>query len=100
MLPAANALHVFLRGGRGMPGEDLDAVEPAVLDHEEPSCAAKGVEAANGARRAFCGDRVIHRVPVDNQQALPAARVRKRGAVRMLSGTVNIPRVLSKRSVK
>ena len=53
MLPAAYALHVFLRGERGMPGKDLEAVEPAVLDHQESSCVAKGVEAANGARRAF-----------------------------------------------
>src|ERR1017187_3686512 len=60
MLPAANALHVFLRGERGMPGEDLEAVEPAVLDHQEPSCAAKGVDATDGARRAFC-DCVSHR---------------------------------------
>src|ERR1039458_7464039 len=50
MLPTADALHVFLRGERGMPGKDLEAVEPAVLDHEKPSCVAKGVEAANGAR--------------------------------------------------
>jgi hypothetical protein len=50
MLPAADALHVFLRGERGMPGKNLEAVEPAVLDHEEPSRVAKGVEAANGAR--------------------------------------------------
>jgi hypothetical protein len=33
-----------------MPEKDLEAVEPAVLDHEEPSRVAKGVEAANGAR--------------------------------------------------
>src|SRR6267143_5438943 len=69
MLPAADALHVFLRGERGMPGEDLETVEPAVLDHQEPSCVAKGVEAANGARRAFC-DQVIHRRPFDKQSSV------------------------------
>src|ERR1700687_387260 len=99
MLPAADTLHVFLRGERGMPGEDLEAVEPAVLDHEEPSCAAKAVAAANGARRAFC-DCVIHRVPFENQQPLTAARVRKRGPAPSPRGTVSIPRVGSKRSVK
>src|ERR1700687_3919135 len=99
MLPAADTLHVFLRGQRGMPGEDLEAVEPAVLDHQEPSCAAKAVEAANRARRASC-DCIIHRVPFENQQAVTAARVRKRGPTRSLRGTVSIPRVLSKRSVK
>ena len=44
-----------------MPGKDFEAVKPAVFDHEEPSCVAKGIETANGARRAFC-DCVIHRV--------------------------------------
>src|ERR1035441_1105651 len=62
MLPAANALHVFLRGQRGMPGEDLEAVEPAVFDHQEPSGMTKGVETANRARRTFC-ECVIHRAP-------------------------------------
>jgi len=65
MLSAANALHIFLCGERGMPRQDLEAVKPAVLDHQEPSCVAKGVEAANGASRASC-DWVIHRVPFDN----------------------------------
>ena len=69
MLPAADTLHVFLRGERGMPGEDLETVEPAVLDHQEPSSVAKGVEAANGARRAFC-DRVIHRRPFGKQSSV------------------------------
>ena len=74
MLPAADALHVLLAGERGMPGEDLDAVKPAILDHEKPSRVAKCVEAANGARRAFC-DCVIHGYPPHNQLALPAARL-------------------------
>src|SRR5713101_6419782 len=69
MLPAADALHVFLRGQRGMPGKDLETVEPAVFDHQEPSCVAKGVEAANGTRRAFC-DRIIHRRPLDKQSSV------------------------------
>ncbi len=60
MLPAADALHVLLRGKRGMPEKDLEAVEPAVLDHEEPSYVAKAVETANAARCAFC-DWVIHK---------------------------------------
>jgi hypothetical protein len=47
MLSAADALHVFLRGKRRVPSENLEAVEPAVFDHEEPSGVAKGVEAAN-----------------------------------------------------
>jgi hypothetical protein len=59
MVPAADALHVFLRGKRGMPGKNLETVEPAILDHQEPSRAAERIEAANGARQAFC-DRVIH----------------------------------------
>ena len=42
-----------------MPEKNLETVEPAVLDHEIPSRATEGVEAANRARRAFC-DRVIH----------------------------------------
>jgi len=69
MLPAANALHVFLRSERAMPGKDLETVEPAVLDHQEPSRVAKGVEAANGTRRAFC-DRVIHRRPLNKQSSV------------------------------
>src|ERR1700704_1557102 len=69
MFPAADALHVFLRGERGMPGKYLETVEPAILHHQEPSCVAKGVEAANGARRAFC-DRVIHRRPFDRQSSI------------------------------
>src|ERR1700675_1767329 len=99
MLPAANALHVFLRSERAMPRKDLETVEPAVLDHQEPSRVAKGVEAANGARRTFC-DRVIHRLLLTSSQALTAALVRKRGLARSLSGTVSIPWVGSKRSVK
>ena len=59
MLPAANALHVFLRGKRGMPGKNLKTVEPAILDHEEPSRAAERIQAANGARQASC-NQVIH----------------------------------------
>ena len=69
MLPAAHALHVFLRGERGMRGKDLEAVELAVLEHEEPSCVAKGIEAANGARRAF-RDWVIRRRPLDKQSSV------------------------------
>jgi hypothetical protein len=69
MLPAAHALHVFLRGERGMRGKDLEAVELAVLDHQEPSCVAKGIEAANGAWRAFRGW-VIHRRPFDKQSSV------------------------------
>jgi len=38
--------------------------------------------------------------PFENQQALPAARVRNRGPTRSLRGTVSIPKVVSKRSVK
>jgi hypothetical protein len=63
MLPAADALDVFLRGERGMPGENLEAVEPAVLDHQEPSCVAKGVESANGARGALF-DWIMHQGPI------------------------------------
>jgi hypothetical protein len=51
-----------------MPGKDLEAVEPAVLDHQA-SCVAKGVEAANGARRAF-RDWVIRRRPLDKQSSV------------------------------
>lgn len=97
--PAADAMYVFLPGERRMPGKDLEPVKPAVLDDQEPSGVAEGVEAANQARRMF-SDRVIHHRPPDDQLALPTARARKRGTVRMLMGTVNIPRVLSKRSVK
>ena len=58
MLPAADALHVFLLGQRRMPGEDLEVVKPAILDHQKPSGVAEAVEAANRARRTL-GDRVI-----------------------------------------
>src|SRR5450631_4612009 len=99
MLPATDALHVFLRGERGMPGEDFEAVKPAVFDHEEPSCVAKGIETANGARRAFC-DCVIHRVSLLTISGVGCARDRKCGPVRSRRGTVSIPRLVSKRSVK
>src|SRR6266404_3376427 len=99
MLPAADALHVFLRGERGMPGEDLETVEPAVLDHQEPSSVAKGVEAANGARRAFC-DRVIHRHPFGKQSSVDRGVGQEAWTARSLRGTVSIPLVVSKRSVK
>src|SRR3981081_2323250 len=59
MLPAADALHVFLRGKRRMPGKNLETIEPAILDQEEPSRAAERSQAANGARQAFC-NQVIH----------------------------------------
>jgi hypothetical protein len=50
MLPAADAFDVFLGSEGGMPGENLEAVEPAVLGHEEPSGVPKGVQSAYGAR--------------------------------------------------
>ncbi len=62
MLDAAHALHVSLRGQRRMPGENFEAVEPPVLDHQQPSDVAKAVNAANAARCAFC-EGVIHRPP-------------------------------------
>src|SRR5260370_3323010 len=100
MLPAADALHVFLRGKRGMPGKNLETVEPAILHHEEPSRAAKGIEPANRARRAF-RDRVMHcRSLLTSSQALTAALVRKRGLARSLSGTGSSPWVPPKPSLR
>jgi hypothetical protein len=99
MLPAADALHVFLRGERGRPGKDLEAVEPAVLDHQEPSFVAKGVEAATEQGERFVIGLSIG-VLLTSSQALTAALVRKRGLARSLRGTVSIPWVVSKRSVK
>src|SRR4029077_1840716 len=49
--------------------EDLETIKPAVLDHQEPSCVAKGIEAANGTRRAFC-ERVIHWPPFYKQSSI------------------------------
>ena len=59
MLSAADALHIWLRRKRGMPGENLETIEPAVLDHQKPSLMTEGVEAANGARLALSGC-VVH----------------------------------------
>jgi hypothetical protein len=53
MLSAADALHVRLRGERGVPGENLETIEPAVLNHQKPSFVTEGVEAANGAGGAL-----------------------------------------------
>jgi len=60
---AANASHIRLRGKRAMPGKNLEAVIPTILDHQKPSFMAEGVEAANGAAWAFC-DCVIHQIPL------------------------------------
>lgn len=59
MLSAADALHVRLQGERGVPGENLETIEPAVLNHQKPSFVTEGVEAANGARGALSGC-VVH----------------------------------------
>src|SRR5208282_5577387 len=99
MFAAAHAFDVFLRGQRRMPGQDLEPVEPAVLDHQEPACAAKRIDAANRARQTFY-ESVIHGDPLERQHALAVARVRKRGLARSLMGTVSIPTAGSKRSVK
>jgi hypothetical protein len=37
-----------------MPGENFEAVEPTVLDHQEPSFMTEGIEAANAASGTFC----------------------------------------------
>jgi hypothetical protein len=42
-----------------MPGENLETVEPTVLDYQEPSFMTEGIEAANAASGSFC-DCVIH----------------------------------------
>jgi hypothetical protein len=54
MLPGAGALDFLLRGQQRMPSEDLEAVQPAVLDHQEPAFVPVGDEATNRAREAFC----------------------------------------------
>ena len=65
----------------------------------------KGVEAANGARRAFC-DRVIHRVPfltavsLNKQSSVDCGAGQEAWTARSLRGTVSIPWLMSKRSVK
>jgi hypothetical protein len=59
MLSAADALHVRLRGERCVPGENLETIEPAVLNHQKPSFMTEGVEAANGAGGALSGC-VVH----------------------------------------
>jgi hypothetical protein len=59
VLSAANALHIWLRGKRAMPRENLETVEPTVLDYQEPSFMTEGIEAANAASGSFC-DCVIH----------------------------------------
>jgi hypothetical protein len=59
MLSAADALHVRLRSERGVPGENLKTIEPAVLDHQKPSFMTEGVETANGAGGALRGC-VVH----------------------------------------
>lgn len=55
MLATAGGLDVFAgRDGR-MPGKNLELVEPAILDQEEPALVAEGDNATNGTRHAFCG---------------------------------------------
>jgi hypothetical protein len=63
MLSAADALHVRLRRKRGVPGENLKTIEPAVLNHQKPSFMTEGVEAANGAGEALSGC-VVHTDPL------------------------------------
>ena len=59
VLSAANTLHIWLRGKGTMPGKNLEAVKPTVLDYQEPSPMTEGIEAANAAGGTFC-DGVIH----------------------------------------
>jgi hypothetical protein len=59
MLSTADAFHVRLRCERSVPGENLETIEPAVLNHQKPSFVTKGVEAANGAGGALSGC-VVH----------------------------------------
>lgn len=63
MPPAADAVHVFVLGQRRMPGKDLETVEPAILDDEEPSSVAERVATANQARTIFSDWVIHHRAP-------------------------------------
>jgi len=83
----------FCEASEGMPGKNLaDRSSHAVLDHEEPSCVAKGIEPANGARQALCDRDYPIGVLWTSSQALTAALGQEAWTSRAsLRGTVSIP---------
>jgi hypothetical protein len=62
VLLAADAFHIWLRRKRRMPGQNFEAIEPAVLVNQKPSFMAEGLKTANSANWTFWSG-VIHRAP-------------------------------------
>jgi hypothetical protein len=99
MPAAAGGAHFLLRSQRRMPAQNLQVVEPAILNYQKPAFVPETHQTTNRAREAFW-DEEIHD-PFSHAPFATADRaLEERRPARSVRGTVNIPRLASKWSVK
>lgn len=95
----AGASNLLLGCQRRVPGQNLEAVEPTILDHQKPVFTLKTDASADRARYASW-EKEIHGCFSYARFATAEWEIAERKAARSVRGTVSIPSLESKCKVK